>query len=246
MLKLLTDKYWRNRPMVSYWKTADAVEAKLFKDKDGVMRMRMRGEKYDFPGYPRGALLFGKLSKLKHEIKNQIFNETWKMLEEKRSDEEINKYLESAWSNIYALAEMMRYDFVPEERLVPPVRELHRAMTKVGCDTRLRDVLVFIFQEDDAYRMRFQWLAKFFPWFSKPTSLNFYESLCQLENAEVVGDMKERIRLLRRIFTFMVKDSDTYQAFLKEVDWSKVGLTEADKYFLRAKYFRCDYPQYQY
>lgn len=232
--------------MVSYWKTADAVEAKLFKDKDGVMRMQMKGEKYVFPGYPRGSLLFGKLSKLKHEIKNQIFNETWKMLEEKRSEEEIQLYLAKAWEKIFELADTMKYDFVPEEKLVPPVRELHRVMTKVGCDSRLRDILCFIFQEDDAYRMRFQWLVKFFPRWSKPTSLNFYESLCQLENAEVVGDMKERIRLLRRVFTFIVKDSHTYKAFLKEVDWKKMGLTEADKYFFRAKYFKVDYPQYQY
>lgn len=246
LVGLFVDKYWRNRPMVSYWKTADAVEAKLFKDKDGVMRMQMKGEKYVFPGYPRGVLLFGKLSKLKHEIKNQIFNETWAMLEEKRSDDEINAHLGKAWANIFAISATMTYDFVPYEKLVPPVKELHRAMTVTGCDTRIRDVLCFIFQEDDAYRMRFQWLTKFFPGWSKPTGLNFYESLCQLENAEVVGDMKERVRLVRRVFTFIVKDSETYKTFLKEVDWKKVALSEADKYFFRAKYFKVDYPQYQY
>lgn len=232
--------------MVSYWKTADAVEAKLFKNKDGVMMMRMKGEKYDFPGYPRGSILFGKLSKLKHEIKNKIFNESWKMLEEQQPEDKIRLYQDKAWAEIYALAEEMKYDFVPEERMCVPVRELHRAMTAVGCDTRLRDIICFIFQEDDAYRMRFQWLAKFYPRWSKPTYKDFYESLCQLENAEVVGDMKERIRLLRRIVMFMVRDSEMFKKFLKEVNWKKIKLTEADKYFFRAKYFKVDYPQYEY
>ena len=44
----------------------------------------------------------------------------------------------------------------------------------------------------------------------------------------------------------MVKDSDMFSRFLKEVNWSKVRLSRADKYFFRAKYFKVDYPEYQY
>jgi len=47
--------------MVKYWKTQSSVQAKVT-EKDGVTIMIMEGEKYDFPGFPRGHLLFGKLS----------------------------------------------------------------------------------------------------------------------------------------------------------------------------------------
>jgi hypothetical protein len=246
IIKVIRDKYYRNAEMVSYWKTADAVEAKLYKTKDGHYEMQMKGEKYPFLGFPRGSMLFGKLSKLKHEIKNQIFNDTWKMLEEKRSDAEIDAHLEKSWGNIYTLFEDFKYDQVPFEKMIPPVKELHRAMTDSGCDSRLRDIICFIFQEDDAYRMRFQWIAKFFPWYRKVSAKDFEYGLSMLEEAEVVGDMKERERLVRRILLYLVKDSKRFTNFLKLTDWKKIGLTKADKYFFRAKYFKVDYPEYQY
>ena len=246
ILKTFTDRYYRNAPMVSYWKKNDSVEAKVTRNKDGHYEMWLQGEKYPFPGYPRGSLLYGKLSPLKHQIKNKIFNEAWRMLEEKVPEVEIKAYLEKAWQEIYNLAEETKYDMVPYEKLNPPVKELYRAMTKVGIDARLRDVLVFIFQEDDAYRMRFQFIAKFFPRWSKPTLRDFEKGLGMLEHAEMVGDMKERERLFKRIFLFMVKDSKIFDNFLQEVDWKKVGLTKADLYFLRAKYFKADYPEYSY
>lgn len=232
--------------MVSYWMTKDAVEAKVVKTPEGHYEMMMEGEKYPFPGHPRGSLLFGSLSPLKHQIKNQIFNEAWRMLEEKKSEEEIRLYLHGAWENIFALAEKNKYDMVPYELLNPPIKELHRAMTAVGCDNRLRDTICFILQEDDAYRMRFQWIVKFFPWLGKPTLAHFTKGLSMLEHAEIVGDMKERQRLFKRIFLFMVDGSPRFEAFLKEVNWSKVGLSAADKYFFRAKYFKVDYPEYKY
>ncbi len=68
--------------MVHYWKTKSGVQAKVTKAKDGSTHMIMEGEKYAFPTFPRGHILFGHLSKIKHEIKNQIFNESWKQLEE--------------------------------------------------------------------------------------------------------------------------------------------------------------------
>jgi hypothetical protein len=58
--------------------------------------------------------------------------------------------------------------------------------------------------------------------------------------------MKERERLFKRIFLFMVKDSEMFSKFLRETDWKKIRLTPADKYFFRAKYFKVDYPGYEY
>lgn len=246
MLQTLKDKYWRNRPMVSYWKTGDSVEAKVYKTKAGHYEMQMKGEKYPFLGHPRGVLLYGRLSPLKHQIKNKIFNEAWRMLEEKKPEQEIREYLTQAWQEIYQMGEEMKYDFIPYEKMIPSVKELYRAMTASGCDVRLRDIVCFIFQEDDAYRMRFQWIAKFFSWVNLPTSSRFDYALSMLEHAEMVGDMKERERLFRRIFMFMVKDSSIFKTFLTNINWRKTKLTEADKYFFRAKYFKCDYPEYKY
>lgn len=246
MLQALKNKLYKNAEMVSYWKYGDAVEAKVYRSKDGHYEMQMKGEKYPFLGYPRGILLFGKLSPLKHQIKNKIFNESWRMLEENRPEAEIRSYLREVWEQIFTLADETKYDMVPYEKMVPPVKELHRAMTAVGVDTRLRDVICFILQEDDAYRMRAQWIVKFFPWLRKPTAGEFLSAVSMLEHAEAVGDMKERERLFYRIFKFMVKDNETFAKFVKEVDWRKVALTKADKYFFRAKYFKVDWPEYQY
>lgn len=232
--------------MVSYWRRADSVEAKVYKSKAGHYEMKMKGEKYPFMGYPRGILLYGKLSPLKHQIKNKIFNTAWAMLEEKKPYTEIRDYLARAWEEIYELGEETRFDFVPFEKMIPPVKELYRAMTATGVDSRFRDIVCFILQEDDAYRMRAQWMTKFFPWFGKPTVQDFEYGLSMLEHAEVIGDMKERERLFKRIFMFMATDSEKFSQFLSEVNWSKVALTRADKYFFRAKYFKVDYPEYSY
>lgn len=245
MLNLFKNKY-KNAEMVKYWKSADSVEAKVMRAPEGHYIMQMDGEKYPFPGRPRGELLYGNLSPLKHQIKNKIFNTAWAMLEGKKPDQEIRDYLRSAWKEIYELSDKTRYDFLPFDACNPPIKEIWRAMDAVGCPVALRETICFILQEDDAYRMRFQWLVKFFPWFGKPTLKDFDKGLAMLEQAEVVDDMKERERLFRRIFMFMVKDSEMFNKFLKEVNWSKVGLTKADKYFFRAKYFKVDYPEYQY
>lgn len=242
----LFKKDYSKAPMVSYWKTKEAVEAKIVKAPEGHYVMWMEGEKYPFPGRPRGEILFGKLSPLKHQIKNKIFNTAWAMLEEQKPEAEIRAYLVSAWKEIYELAEGIHYDIVPFEALVPSVKEIHRAMDVVGTPAILRDTICFILQEDDAYRNRLQWMVKFFPRWGKPKFSDFDKGMEMLEHAEVVDDMKERERLFRRIMTFMVKDSEMFSKFLKEVNWKKVALTEADKYFLRAKYFKCDWPEHQY
>jgi len=247
MINALTQKYYRNlqkTEMVKYWQTKDAIEAKLTKSPEGHMVMMMDGEKYPFPGHPRGSLLFGKLSPLKHQIKNQIFNELWRLLEEKTPDAGIATHLQRAWENIFDLAKETKYDLVPFDLLVPPVKELWRAMEKVGVNPTLKEIVCFIFQEDDAYRMRFQWMAKFYPLFGKPTRKHLSRAFDMMEQAEVVDDMKERIRLVKRGFLYMANDK--LDALLKEINWKKVGLSKADKYFFRAKWFKVDYPEYQY
>lgn len=231
--------------MVRYWKDKDAVEAKLIKTPEGHTIMYMEGEKYPFPGHPRGTFLYGNLSKVKHWIKNKVFNETWRLLGEQKDPEDIKTYLKNdAWPYVFSLTEDFKYELLPFEALNPPIKELYRAMEAVDVDSKLRDTIVAIFQEDDAYRWRFQWIVKFFPLVGKPTRKHFFKALDMMEHAEEVGDMKERIRLVKRGLEFMLDEK--FDSFLKEMDWKKFKLTKADKYFFRAKWFRVDYPEYQY
>lgn len=237
--------------MVSYWLKNESVEAKVFITKEGHYAMRMQGEKYDFPGHPRGVLLYGDLSPLKHKIKNAIFNDTWAMLEEKKSDQEIMERLKnSVLPYILGLSEDMKYDMLPYERMVPSVKEIYRAMTVVYVKTgsenvrKLRDLITFVLQEDDAYRFRFQWVCKFL---KHTKSIKWWEyGLRFLEHAETIGDMKERQRLFRRIVMFILKDEKIkkyFEMLMDEINFKKVQLSKADKYFFRAKYFKVDYPE---
>jgi plasmid stabilization system protein ParE len=111
----------------------------------------------------------------------------------------------------------------------------------------MRDAMTFILQEDDGYRFRVQWCAGLIPRWAKMK--HFLYACTFLEHAEIVGDMKERIRLLRRVLKTIVEDPRMCQLaeeFMREVDWKKVKLSKADKYYFRAKYFKVDYPYYQY
>lgn len=236
--------------MVQYWKTGEMVEARIV-NVDGAQMMKMNGEKYIFPGFPRGYLLFGPLSKLKHEIKNQIFNDSWKLLGEK-SEDEVAEYIQNTLPGLYALYEQHKYDSVPPQRMVPAVREIHRAWTKVSPHSKLRDMLCFILQEDDGYRFRLQWMVSFMPtWtfrFIDPLK-GFETGLKWLENAEIIGDMKERIRLLRTILLVALKNRAFREKFVRlfrEVDWKKVKLSKADRYFFRGKWFKVDLDKFDY
>ena len=257
MITALKNRYYRklqDKEMVQYWKYTDAVEAKLTRAPEGHMVMHMKGEKYPFPGHPRGSLLYGQLSPLKHQIKNKVFNHIWARLENNDSLEEIVHELKGKiLPEIFALGEKTRYDLVPPENLIPAVKEIWRAMTKVENGSEkvraLKEILCFILQEDDGYRNRVQWIVKFFPRFWKPTVKHFDFALKMLEGAEIVGDMKERQRLLRRVLMFLLKDPSIrarFEALLQEIDWNKVKLSPADKYFFRAKWFKVDWPAYKY
>jgi hypothetical protein len=249
----LTKKSPADMPSVQYWKTQEAVAAKITKAKDGSLMMQMEGEKHPFPTFPRGHLLFGVLSKLKHEIKNQVFNESWAMLEKDVSSEDVVRHIKGKlFKEIADLAETMKYEMLPTESMTPSVREIHRAWTKVAPERTypLRDYLCFILQEDDGYRMRAQWLVNYFGWFFKRSPVRkFKRALDVLEHAEVIGDMKGKIRLLRRVLMACLEDpaiKDLFEKFCKEVDWKKVKLTEADKYHFRGKYFKVDFDLFEY
>lgn len=246
--------------MVQYWKTKKAIPAKVTKAEDGSSIMVMESEKYAFPTFPRGHLLmkdsdgnYPALPRIKHEIKNQVFNESWALLEEGKSNEEVVKHIKSKLFNeIAEIGEELKYDMLPVKKMTPSVREIHRAWTKVAPQStyQLRDYLCFILQEDDAYRMRVQWLV---PWFGfirlfSPVRA-FRASLRVLEHAEVIGDMKERIRLLRRVLLVALEDKTIRKLFndlFREIDWKKVKLTKADKYHFRGKYFKVDYGLFDY
>jgi hypothetical protein len=240
MLKFINNFYRKYRPyeMVSWWMTKDAVQAKVTTAEDGSYIMWMEGEKYPFPGYPRGHLLYGSLSKLKHEIKNQIFNENWWRLEK---GEPID--IEKACENIYELAKKSHYDFMPYEKLSPAVKEIHRNLSHPVW----KEVISYIFQEDDGYRFRFQWLMQQMT--KKDPIGSFEKGMALLEHAEVVGDMKERVRLIRRVMLELWKNPEYaryWVEFIQKADLKKMHLSKADKYYMRAKYFRTDYPFYEY
>ena len=234
--------------MVKYWKYKDAVEAKVTQV-DGVTVMIMDGEDYTFPGFPRGYLLYGKLSKLKHEIKNQLFNDSWAKLEDGVSKKQVAKEIKSILPGLLALSEESRYDRLPPEKMCAPVREIHRAWTKVSPETaKLRDMVCYVLQEDDAYRFRFQWIASYFPWFVDPVKA-FDRGLEWLEIAEVIGDMKEKQVLFRRIIKAILRDKSfatKFRQLYKEINWKKVKMSKADKYFFRGKYFKVDLDKFEY
>mgnify|MGYP001560260244 FL=1 len=238
--------------IVRYWKKSGAVAAKVIKSKEGHLIMKLENEKYPFPTYPRGYLLFGKLSKLKHEIKNQIFNESWWKLEDKIPKEEIIQDIKhKLFNEIAQIAELSKYDMLPPEKMCPSIREIYRAWTKVSPETgMLRDYLCMILQEDDSYRWRVSWLVNWFGWFMKRHPIKSFDyALKMLEHGEVIGDMKERQRLLRRILLLVLEDKNIrnkFEMLFREINWDKVKLTKADKYYFRGKYFFVDYDVIDY
>lgn len=253
-------------PMVKYWRSKNAVDAKLTKAKDGSQIMYMEGEDYPIQGFPRGFILFGSLSKLKHEIKDQIFNDSWKKLEAGVDKKQVIKDIKSTLFNLKVrdtktidreyqsgedLYEIIRYDQVPPEGMCPQVREIYRAWTKVSPETsQLRDIICHVMMEDDGYRFRVAFLADWFLPFAKLFPIkSFDRALKVIKEAEVISDMKERQVLLRRILMLALEDPSIRKKFIalfKEINWKKVRLTEGDKYSFRAKYFKADYGYLEY
>lgn len=250
-------------PMVKYWHKKEYVEAKLT-TRDGATIMVMDGEKYPIWGFPRGHLLippdkgvkedgtyetrikrYGPLSVLKHDIK-QVFNEIWRKLDEGQGKETVIKEGLVQLDETLKTLDLLKYDLMPAKTMCPSVREIHRALTKV-CKTersrKMRDILCLVLQEDDAFRYRVQYMAVWFPLIRlNPVKILLY-GLKKVEEADVTGDMKRRIRLLSRGLTVALEHEPIKSAFVqffKECKWRKVKITEADRYHLRAKYFKAD------
>ena len=256
--------------MVQYWKKNNGVvAAKVIKDKNGALVMKMEGEKEVFPGFPRGHLLFGTLSKLKHEIKTQIFNESWAKLEEGVSVKDIATDVKRKIVDGLRITDdktipvgklgdpIMDYcllDMVPPEKMIPTAREVWRVLSIMEKkEPKLhwfKLALTYVLQEDDAYRFRFQWLAGVLTsWLFKNPIKSLKIALEELENAEIVGDMKAKQRLLARVLGALLHDpkiSSLFLDFYREMDWKKVKLTKADKFHFRGKWFKVDWLLFPY
>ena len=179
IVKLFFNTWYRLKPppSVGYWKRSTSERARVVKGKDGSIQMEIVGEKEALPGFPRGHVLSGPLAKVKHKIKNAVFNEVFA---------EMDKY---------------GHDVIPPEKMAPAVRELWRVL------------------ED-------------------------------LEHAEVVPDMKGRIKLIRRVICFFLQEDDAYrfrwQWAMERMNMKKVKLSKADKYYFRGKYFKVDHDKFDY
>jgi len=127
---------------VRYYKHKSKERAKLVHNKDGTLEMAIEGEKYHFPGFPRGHVLMGSLASLKQTMKQTVFNELSKVIP----------------------------DMVPEEQMCPFVKEIYRVMTlienaEITPDMKsemhnMKKILCFFLQEDDSYRFRVQWILE--------------------------------------------------------------------------------------
>jgi hypothetical protein len=140
--------YKKKQPrMVKYWRWGNAAKARVLEQKDGSFGMQIEGEDEIYPGFPRGHVLMGPLQELKTTLKNRLFNEVF--------------------AELAKMVDGMKYDIVPRERMVAPVREIYDMFEKlehmeVVEDMKLRmklirTILCFFLQEDDAYRMRAQY-----------------------------------------------------------------------------------------
>ena len=239
--------------MVQYWKNGDQARAKLITI-NGSYAMEIEGEKYPLWGFPRGPVLFGPLARLKKMTKELLFNHVWKLLDEGQTNEEIMGYVKHvALSEIMKEIEKSKYDFFPSFRMCPAVQELYRAMEKIGLNKTLKEGICFFFQEDDAYRFRFQWIAKFAnprAWWKRGDLKSQLSTLFNLlSHAEITPDMRGRVKLIQRVLSLFFEDKEfgpLMEALAKELNWKKLYLSKADSYYFRGKYFLVDYDHFDY
>lgn len=274
IIRWFFNRLYRLRPpeLVQYWKKGDVARAKLTVLKDGSYAMVIEGEKYPLYGFPRGPVLFGALARLKFLAKNLVFNETWKLLEEGKTNEEVMAYIKNvALPEVLKEVSKNKYDFFPPERMCPAVRELWRALSSIGKrmtpEAReqfdaLKQGITFFLQEDDAYKLRVQFLAKFInprSWYRKIYRLitrreySFKKEvetlLGFLGEAEITPDMKGRAKLIKRVLLAFLEDEEfgeLIEAVVWEVDWKKMRLSRSDLYYLRGKFFKTDYAVFDY
>lgn len=77
-----------------------------------------------------------------------------------------------------------------------------------------------------------------------PAVRHMYETFEKLEECEVVPDMKDRIKLIKKVMCAFLSEDDAYrlraQMFLDMIDQKKVRLSKEDRYYGRGKYLRID------
>ena len=144
ILSKLFGWYFNIKPLeqVKYYKLKNKARAKLVHNEQGALEMKIEGEKYNFPGFPRGHVLMGSLAGLKKTMKTAVFNELARVIP----------------------------DMLPEEQMCDFVKEIHRVMTlienaEITPDMKsemhnMKKILCFFLQEDDAYRFRVQWVLE--------------------------------------------------------------------------------------
>ena len=257
MIRLFYNWFYKHFPpeKVKYGDRGDLEKAIVIQTKEGL-KMQIRGEKYPLNHFPRGYLLisdyhYTNLAILKHTIKNKIFNYAWAELEKGAEyDIIIQEIKRVILEDLPAILEKSRFDFLPSDKLCVAVRELWRAMTTLEKESPyvkiLKEALCLILQEDDGYRFRWLWMNNRIGWWMRYLGLIkiFERALMYLEDAEIICDMKDKIRLLRRVLLLVLKDKNIKNLFIKlfkELDWKKIQPRKADLYFFRGKYFKVDH-----
>lgn len=83
-----------------------------------------------------------------------------------------------------------------------------------------------------------------------PAVRELWRAFEELENAEVVEDMKLRVRMFKEVLCFFLQEDDAYryrwQWLMERLDMKKVRLSKEDKYFFRGKYFKVDHDKFDY
>lgn len=131
--------------MVKYGQESKGyARGKIIKGKDGSVQMEIQGEKYPFPGHPRGhVLLGGTLQKMKEKLKKQIFHAIFEAVADSKADmfpkEQLCPFVKDVW-RVFELLE--------EAEITGDMKSQIRNMKKAFC---------FFMQEDDAWRFRVQW-----------------------------------------------------------------------------------------
>lgn len=131
---------------VKYWKRGEGAKAKVIKKEDGSYGLKIENEDRIYPGFPRGHVLTGPLAKLKHSVKNMVFNQVFAEMEKMTKD--------------------FGADMKPAEHMAPAVRHMWETFEKLEeCEVvpdmkarirLIKKVICFFLEEDDAYRFRAQ------------------------------------------------------------------------------------------
>lgn len=120
-------------------KSGKEMAEPIFNEKTQSMELHISGERYPLRGFPRHHVLHGPMAPLKRYVKNFI---------------------------IEALVKCLPYK-IPDEKLVPSVRELARVFDLLieaedepdmkHLTKQFKDAICMVLNEDDAWRFRAQW-----------------------------------------------------------------------------------------